>query len=276
MKIPRLFGLHAKPSPRLKRFLSILPFILLLGVYLIASHARLKENPSDKLLPSPLKMVKAVKRMAFTEDKRSGDYLMLKDTTSSLRRIGIGVSLAAVLGLLVGLHLGLLPGLRSTFLTFITFLSIIPPLSILPIIFITFGVGELAKVMLIFLGTVFLISRDLTIAVRAIPKEQITKALTLGASEFQVIYRIIMPQIIPRLIDTTRLSLGAAWLFLIASEAVASTDGLGYRIFLVRRYLAMDVIIPYVIWITFIGYTLDWILRKTISLKYSWYLESKE
>ena len=55
-----------------------------------------------------------------------------------------------------------------------------------------------------------------------------------------------MPQVLPQLIDTVRLALGAAWLFLIAAEAIASTEGLGYRIFLVRRYLAMDVILPYV------------------------------
>jgi NitT/TauT family transport system permease protein len=62
-----------------------------------------------------------------------------------------------------------------------------------------------------------------------------------------VVYRVILPQVMPRLLDAVRISLGAAWLFLIAAEAIASTDGLGYRIFLVRRYLAMDVIIPYVL-----------------------------
>jgi NitT/TauT family transport system permease protein len=62
-----------------------------------------------------------------------------------------------------------------------------------------------------------------------------------------VVYRVILPQVMPRLLDAVRISLGAAWLFLIAAEAIASTDGLGYRIFLVRRYLAMDVIIPCVL-----------------------------
>ncbi len=61
---------------------------------------------------------------------------------------------------------------------------------------------------------------------------------------------MVLPQIWPRLIDSLRLTLGSAWLFLIAAEAIASTEGLGYRIFLVRRYLAMDVILPYVVWIT--------------------------
>ena len=62
-----------------------------------------------------------------------------------------------------------------------------------------------------------------------------------------MILRVIVPQLLPRLLVALRLALCSAWLFLIAAEAIASTDGLGYRIFLVRRYLAMDVILPYVV-----------------------------
>jgi NitT/TauT family transport system permease protein len=80
----------------------------------------------------------------------------------------------------------------------------------------------------------------------------------------------------PCLIDSTRLSLGAAWLFLIAAEAIASTDGLGYRIYLMRRYLSMDIIIPYVLWITLLGFVFDRLLQLWISKRYSWYLVTKE
>jgi NitT/TauT family transport system permease protein len=65
--------------------------------------------------------------------------------------------------------------------------------------------------------------------------------------------------------------MGAAWLFLIASEAIASQDGLGYRIFLVRRYLSMDVIIVYVAWITLLAFIADFALRKWVSVRYPWY-----
>ena len=75
----------------------------------------------------------------------------------------------------------------------------------------------------------------------------------------------------PRLIETLRLALGGAWLFLIAAEAIASTDGLGYRIFLVRRYLAMDVIIPYVLWIALLGLTFDRLLQMYSHWRYHWY-----
>ena len=74
----------------------------------------------------------------------------------------------------------------------------------------------------------------------------------------------------PRLIDAVRLSLGSAWLFLIAAEAIASTDGLGYRVFLVRRYLSMDVILPYVAWIALLAFVIDLVLRKLSLWAYPW------
>jgi NitT/TauT family transport system permease protein len=74
----------------------------------------------------------------------------------------------------------------------------------------------------------------------------------------------------PRLIDSLRLSMGSAWLFLIAAEAIASTEGLGYRIFLVRRYLAMDVILPYVVWITLLAVATDALLRLLRARAFRW------
>lgn len=275
MKAPKFWGLHAEPTPKMNWLLAAVPFLLLIAVYLLASHARLSANPHDKILPSFSKMAETTKNIAFKEDPQSGQYVMLNDTLSSLKRIGLGVSAAAFAGLMVGLNIGLFPGIRAVFLMSLTFLSVVPPLAILPMLFIIFGVDEFAKVALIFIGTFPMIARDIYLAASKTPAEQITKALTLGASQFQVAYKVILPQIMPRLIEATRLSLGAAWLFLIASEAIASTDGLGYRIFLVRRYLAMDVIIPYVLWITFIGFSADWILRRFVVWKYSWYFASQ-
>ncbi len=273
---PKLWGLHARPGTWLSRVLLAVPFVVLISAYLLGSHYRRLENEHDKLLPSVSKMVASVERIAFTRDKRKDEYLMLTDTVSSLRRIGIGMTCSAVVGLLLGLNMGMFRGFEKLSLAFITFLSIVPPLALLPILFIAFGVGEFAKIFLIFLGTFPMITRDVYLATSRIPREQITKSLTLGASSLQVVYKIVFPQILPRLLDTVRLSMGAAWLFLIASEAIASTDGLGYRIFLVRRYLAMDIIIPYALWITSLGYLCDLLLRKTVSFFFPWYIAQKE
>jgi NitT/TauT family transport system permease protein len=103
-----------------------------------------------------------------------------------------------------------------------------------------------------------------------LPREQIIKAQTLGSSTWQLVLRVVLPQMWPRLVDALRLTLGSAWLFLIAAEAIASTEGLGYRIFLVRRYLAMDVILPYVAWITLLAFTMDWLLRLLRAKAFAW------
>jgi NitT/TauT family transport system permease protein len=263
-------GLHAVVSPRGRVVLALVPFVLAIAAYLLASHWRHEENPQDKLLPSLAQMADAFVRHAFTADPQTDQYLLWTDTWASLWRLAQGAILAAATGLLLGLNLGLLPRLRALAGPFVIFVSMVPPLAVLPIIFIVFGVDELAKVMLIFIGLFPVIARDIALTVERLPVEQTTKALTLGASTGAVIYRIVLPQVLPRLIDVTRMSLGAGWLFLIAAEAIAATEGLGYRIFLMRRYLAMDVILPYVVWITLLGFLIDFALRGWVRWSYPW------
>lgn len=271
MKRTRFWGLYADPPKWLAYTLASLPFILVLVAYLFFSHLRHQENPQDKLLPSVTQMAQTIERYAFTENKRTGEYLFWTDTLSSLQRLAIGMGASTLLALFIGLNMGMFRGMAVTTAPFVTVLSMIPPIAILPILFIALGIGELGKVALIFLGTFPLITRDVYMSVKKLPPQQVTKAATLGASQLATVYHVTLPQILPRLIDSVRLSLGAAWLFLIASEAIASTDGLGYRIFLVRRYLSMDVIIPYVLWITFLGFLMDTLLRFFVRWRFPWY-----
>jgi NitT/TauT family transport system permease protein len=250
--------------------LSMLPFILMVAAYLYYSHARLVENPGDKLLPAPTTIAATIHRFAFEEDERSGEILWWTDTWASLQRLGIALAISACIGLSVGLAIGVLPYLRAAIAPFVAALSLIPPLAILPILFIVVGLGELAKVTLIVIGVAPVIVRDLAMRAGELPNEQIIKAQTLGASTWQLVLRVVLPQLWPRLIDALRLCLGSAWLFLIASEAIASTEGLGYRIFLVRRYLAMDVILPYVAWITLLAFVMDWLLKLLRAKAFAW------
>lgn len=247
------------------------PFALALVLYVVASSIRLAENPDDKLLPDLSTIAAAIERVAFEPDRRTGDYIFWTDTGASLARLLTGVFLAAFVGLAVGVPNGLIPWFGAFCSPAIRALSMIPPLAILPILFIVFGIGELAKVMLILLGTAPFLMRDIEQRVRELPREQLIKAQTLDATSWQIALRVVLPQVMPRLIDGVRLSLGSAWLFLIAAEAIASTDGLGYRIFLVRRYLAMDVILPYVAWITFLAFLFDFGLRRLNRRCFAWY-----
>ncbi len=250
--------------------LSMLPFILVVCAYLYYSHIRLLENPGDKLLPAPATIASTMHQFAFEEDERSGDRLLWTDTGASLERLLIALAISAFAGLSLGLAIGVVPYLRVTVAPFVAALSLIPPLAILPILFIAVGLGEAAKITLIIIGVAPIIVRDLAMRTAELPGEQIIKAQTLGASTWQLVIRVVLPQMWPRLIDALRLCLGSAWLFLIAAEAIASTEGLGYRIFLVRRYLAMDVILPYVAWITVLAFTMDWLLRLLRAKAFAW------
>ena len=252
----RLINRHPERSSRL--LLMLLPFALLLFAYFVGSAERLADNPNDKLLPSAVQMGDAIKRLAFSADSRTGEYVLWQDTASSLQRLAIGLGISALAGLCLGIAAGTLPLFGAPLSPLLTVLSMVPPLAILPILFIVFGLGELSKVMLIVIGITPALARDLEQRAREIPVELLVKAQTLGASTWTLMLRVVLPQLLPRLLISLRLMLGSAWLFLIAAEAIASTDGLGYRIFLVRRYLAMDVILPYVVWITLLAWLMDW------------------
>jgi NitT/TauT family transport system permease protein len=101
-KIPIFFGLHAQPGLKFSVFLALVPFILLISVYLFASDNRHRQNPNDKLLPTITKMVDAMKRAAFVKHKRTGRYQLWSDTGNSLKRLGIGLGAAALCGMLLG------------------------------------------------------------------------------------------------------------------------------------------------------------------------------
>ncbi|NOZ54069.1 MAG: ABC transporter permease subunit [Gammaproteobacteria bacterium] len=263
--------MNLRPTKPFRIGLGILPFIIILVIYLAASNVRLAENSRDKLLPSFDSFVSAIQRMAFEPSKRTGEILLWADTFASLERLALGVGISALIGLTLGIINGLIPLASAPLSPLVRTLSLIPPMAILPILFIMFGLGEASKVALIVIGIAPFIVRDLQQRVAEIPSELLIKAQTLGASTWLVIVRVVLPQLIPRLIDAVRLSLGAAWLFLIAAEAIAATEGLGYRIFLVRRYLAMDVILPYVAWVTFLAYVMDASLRRLSKKIFPWY-----
>ena len=270
------FGLHYEPSKKATVFLSVIFFVFMVVWYSHASNVRHELNPEDKLLPGFTQMSDQVKEYAFKIDERTGKNLFLIDTKSSLKRLAIGTSIASALALILGLAMGVFPWIRTMALPFIIFISIIPPLAILPIIFITLGVEELGKVSLIIIGISFLMARDVYLSVTQIPKEHITKALTLGASPAGVVWRVIVPQTMPRFWEALRIYLSPAWLFLIAAEAIASTDGLAYRIYLARRYMNMAQIIPIVLWITFLGFVMNALIKLFIRWRYKWYILQSE
>jgi NitT/TauT family transport system permease protein len=255
--------INLKPSRTSQLLLALVPFVLLIVAYAVGSAARLTENPSDKLLPAFASLVDAINRMAFVADPRTGEYLLWSDTLASLGRLFSALGVSTLIALIFGMIVGMFPYARALLAPFFAAVSMVPPLALLPILFIVMGLGETSKITLIVIGVAPIMVRDLALKVLELPREQTVKAETLGGSSWQIALRVVLPQTLPRLLTCLRLQLGPAWLFLIAAEAISADSGLGYRIFLVRRYLAMDVIFPYVVWITLLAVVtnvvLDWL-----------------
>jgi NitT/TauT family transport system permease protein len=261
---------NVRPNRRGSILLGALPPLLVLILYLFAAAARHAANPADKILPTPGAMVAAMHGLLVDTDPLSGHLIFWADTLASLERLGFALGICTLSALLVGMVLGVLPAARATFGGLVTTIAVIPPIALLPILFIVFGLGETAKVALIVVGITPFLIRDLADHVASLPQEQLIKAQTLGASSWQLALRVALPQALPRLIAGLRLSLGPAWVYLISAEAIASDVGLGYRIFLVRRYLSMDIIIPYVAWISVLAILMDVALAQVSRRGFAW------
>jgi len=107
-----------------------------------------------------------------------------------------------------------------------------------------------------------------------VPREQIVKGFTLGAYDFGVTYRIVLKQIMPRVLNSIRLNLKAIMLFLFAGEMIASQDGLAFRIALLRRHMGMNVIIPYVLWVALLLFLVDLTMRVANQKLHPWFREA--
>jgi len=251
--------------------LSLLLFAITIAGYEYVSYMRHLENPMDKLFPHISDIVSKFIKYATVEDKRTGDLLLWKDTFASLKIFFTAITISLIMGTITGILMGLYSVFRGLLLNFVIFLSIVPPLAILPILLISFGVGFESKIALIIIGTYPIIALLIYQNVKQINKEEIIKALTLGVSSFQLSYKVIFQRSIPSILEALRVANGMGWLLLIAAEAISAKEGLGYRIYLVRRFLAMDVIFGYVLWIVFLAFIIDITLKMIINKKYPWF-----
>jgi NitT/TauT family transport system permease protein len=278
---------HAKPSRTRIMLLSWFLFVLGIALYFHAAQKRHRENPEDRVMPTISQMARGISDAALkpAEDddqavaenaaltRRFFGSMLWKDTMATSRRFLYSM-LLLIPALILGLHMGLFPYVGAFFLRFVLVFDKIVALSLLPILFIAFGIDELSKIMLIVIGVTPTIILDAFNLTRAVPREQIVKAFTLGAGDFDVAYRVVLRQIAPRVLNSIRLNLKAVMLFLFAGEMIASTDGLAYRIALLRRHMGMDVIIPYVLWVALLLFLVDLAMRLINRKLHPWFHEA--
>jgi NitT/TauT family transport system permease protein len=283
-----LLNICAKPSRTATWTLSWLLFATGIVMYFYTAQKRHKENPDDRVVPTLAQLSSGIYQAAMNQDGDEGPSadtqgqsaferfrhgMLWTDTVASSRRFFYGLALLFP-AVLLGLHMGIFPYFGVFFLRFILFFDKIIALSVLPILFIAFGIDELSKVMLIVIGVTPTIILDTFNLTRGVPPEQLVKGFTLGANDFDVAYRVVLKQIWPRVLNSIRLNLKPLMLFLFAGEMIASTDGLAYRIALLRRHMGMNIIIPYVLWVALLLFLVDLTMRLLNKKLHPWFREA--
>jgi NitT/TauT family transport system permease protein len=283
-----LLSINVKPGRTACWTLSWLLFATGIVLYFYTAQKRHKENPDDRVVPTLAQLAAGIYQAAMSPDgdeapsadvqsqsafARFRTSMLWTDTVASARRFFYGLALLFP-AVLLGLHMGIFPYFGVFFLRFILFFDKIIALSVLPILFIAFGIDELSKVMLIVIGVTPTIILDTFNLTKSVPPEQLVKGFTLGASDFDVAYRVVLKQIWPRVLNSIRLNLKPLMLFLFAGEMIASTDGLAYRIALLRRHMGMNIIIPYVLWVAFLLFLVDLAMRLLNKKLHPWFREA--
>ncbi|MCX8164452.1 MAG: ABC transporter permease subunit [Aquificaceae bacterium] len=169
-----------------------------------------------------------------------------------------------LLAIVVGTTLGILAGYYTLYkpLDYINdFLRYLPVPAFVPLVLVWFGIGELSKIFLIFLGVFVQVITMVSSEIRNFPKEYKEVGLSIGMNKHRILINIILDGIKPNLWEIYRINLGWAWTYLLIGEVVAANEGLGYRLMKSQRFLQMDVIYAYLIIIGLIGLFSDGVFR---------------
>ncbi|KQX93836.1 ABC transporter permease [Variovorax sp. Root473] len=239
----------SRPAPW--RFALILaPWVVLLVLW-YAVRASGLVNPS--LVPAPHEV--AARFVQLLQDRLVADIWM------STQRVFIGVALGTLLAVPVGFCLGWYKGLRSFIDPVINFFRALPPIALIPLVIVYFGIGEVAKTVILFYAAFFAGVIVMYEGIAQISPIYIRVARTLGASDLEIFSKVIVPLTVPHILTAVRVALGVAWATLVASELIAAQQGLGALIQNASSFFQLDIIYVGIICIGFIALAMDLALR---------------
>jgi NitT/TauT family transport system permease protein len=204
-------------------------------------------------------------------DVRTQTVPFWADTRASLGILAKGLGLGIAMSTALGLGMGVLSTVHAVCSPVVTAIAKVPPTAMIALFMVIFGVtGDTFKVALIVFGISPTLAIGIALVARAVPKNTIVKAYSLGASTLDVVVKAIIPQIIPQVIEMIRLAVGPAWIYLIAAEYINSSEGIGHGIVLSQRMVRIDHILVYVIWLAILGTAIDFGLHVLSRLVAPW------
>ena len=240
--------------------LGVLSVLFLFIGYTYLSYRQHMINPNDTTIPSWKQLFRGVKK-AVARDENTRERWIVEDAKATFLRLFLGLFFGVAGAMILGVLMGCVKAVEAFLVPPLSLLAKIPPTAALAVFFVMVGTGNNMYVMMIAFGVLPTLAQVVYLSVKDVPEELLNKAYTLGASNCEVIWNIIVRFIFPKLIDAVRLQIGPAMVFLIAAEMVCGDVGFGYRIRLQSRLLNMGVVYPYLGALAAFGFAVDYGLR---------------
>jgi len=179
----------------------------------------------------------------------------------SLFRVLAGFALGAAVGIPLGYAMGLSNWFRGWFDPIVEFMRPVPPLALIPLVIIWFGIDESGKIFLLFLAALWIMTIAARSGVSGVSISKIHAAYSLGASKSQIMRHVIIPNSLPEIFTGARVAMGVCWGTVVAAELVAAEQGAGQMIVAASKFQLTDIVIMGIILIGVIGYCIDILMR---------------
>jgi taurine transport system permease protein len=180
---------------------------------------------------------------------------------SSLLRVLAGFVLGSVVGIPLGYAMGLSGWFRGWFDPIVEFMRPVPPLALIPLVIIWFGIWETGKIVLLFLAALWIMVIAARSGVSGVKISKIHAAYSLGATKWQIMRHVIIPNSLPDLFTGARVAMGVCWGTVVAAELVAAEKGAGMMIIAASKFQLTDIVVMGIILIGVIGYGIDILMR---------------
>lgn len=253
-------------------FLNVLSVLIMLAIYSLLAYRQHDLNPDDTTIPTWHQIFDGFKKIISVQ---RGEIWIVEDSKASILRLTGGLFFGITASIIIGIGMGCHKSVAAFFLPPLSLLAKIPPTAMLAVFFVLAGTNMPMFISMIAFGVFPALSQAVYLSIRDIPDELLNKAHTLGASYFEVIFNVVIPSIMPKLIDAIRLQIGPAMVYLIAAEMVAADAGFGFRIRLQSRLINMNVVYIYLAFLAIFGYAVDYLLRLFQSFVCPWYSEER-
>lgn len=209
-------------------------------------------------LPSPEATAERFGKL-WTEGYKNNT--LLEHLLWSLSRVSLGFLFGALIGIPLGYAMGLSGWARGWFDPIVEFMRPIPPLALIPLVIIWFGIGELGKNVLLFLAALWIMAIAARSGVAGVKISKIHAAYSLGASKWQILRHVIIPNSLPDIFTGARVAMGVCWGTVVAAELVAASEGTGMMIMDASRFSLMDIVIIGIVMIGIIGASIELLVR---------------